>query len=156
MNDVQAETRLLVTDCIRKDSLNPTLLVGFPNNNNNQKEHFVQLDVIIVAHSKKYGTKDFNTAVHVLMNLRDHFNQPGNVFCLPRELNKAKRNLTRMYLNGIDASTVPPISKRLHNYINLATVEATIHIGNTPDVNQTFKNQLRGYVDWLGNLKCEL
>lgn len=81
MNKAEKDTKQLVTSCIRKGNLQASTKVKFPKEisgaTNTDKDHFVQLDVIIHCHAAHYSTLQFRHGVRKLMILRDHYNMPG-------------------------------------------------------------------------------
>lgn len=144
--------KILVTECIRKENLNASELPSFPAQRpGTEKEHFVQLNVVIRSHYDHYASKSFQAGVNALMAMRDHFNRPNNIFCVPPELNKTKRLMTEAYLKG--HSKLPKMPDSLRLYIKEAAPVALKHIANLSEVAQEVRDSLTAYVNWLAQLK---
>lgn len=141
---------LLVTATIRKEKLQPSALPHFPVTiAANENEHFVELDVIIRVHAHVYANNTFRGGVNALMALRNHFNEPGNIFRVPKAVNGAKKNLTMVYL---DKDSLPALSASLRQYITEAAPIALQHIQNCSGVHQGVRDGLTDYVLWLCRL----
>lgn len=142
---------LLRTNCIRKDDLIASGLPSFPPTaNGTEKEHFVQLSVIIREHHAYYQDSSFRDGVEKLMILRDHFNFKRNIFCVQSNVNDEKELVTRRYLRN--HRHLPSITSELWNYIHEAAPRVHKHIDRTKDVHIRVLKKLNAYVDWLESL----
>jgi hypothetical protein len=138
---------LLNTACIRKESY--ASAIGF-NEANLQKEHFIELQVIIAQHAEVYKEFNFSRGVAVLLFLRDEFNNRYNVFQVPKRVNDEKNLLTRHYLQGFGMKAV---SNDLRFYIDKVANSVLTHYfkqgklrGST---NKLMRRKLLRYLKFL-------
>lgn len=158
---IEEDLHVIVTVCIRKQDINATPLEHFPKPrsskpSNIDREHFLQLDVIISKHHIVYAQKNFQTGVRTLLILRQDFNEPENVFCVSKDINHEKKIFTECFLNG--TSLPGPISDELRLYIKEASdvalpyVKKLMRSWDKEDDIQVVLSELKKYVQWLQSL----
>ena len=148
---------LLITDCVKKKRLKASELeIDVDGDGPIEKEHFVQLNVIIASHYKHYGDGKFSDGVRKLMILRDHYNLPDNLYEVPRSINMEKRNITDYYIKRFNRNEIASrldISNELAVYIQSAYrfVAAHIELQGSETVSNV-REDFMEYVNWLESL----
>lgn len=151
---------VLVTACIRKQPLQATKLNHFPlDARNTHREHFIELDVIIRKHHEVFAQRLFNAGVQSLLILREHFNEPRNIFKVSDDINRDKKILTHYFLTN--TPFLEPISNDLRRYIQEASavsLQFVKELRKFYKTSETFNDlrrvlwELRKYIVWLQDL----
>ncbi len=115
-----------------------------------------------------YGDDTFRKGIATYLDLRDHFNNPQNLFAVPHSVNEEKQQITRTYINAIyrNSSSSPkrrakggaekrpfaPTSPLLIVYVREALPIVKAHIASLRTVSEELKEELLEYAEWLGSL----
>ncbi|KAF2070606.1 hypothetical protein CYY_008082 [Polysphondylium violaceum] len=97
-SDSVEDLLLLNTHCIRKTHIPNEQVIDHLGGT--VREHFVELQVIIKVHYNDYKDKTFKDGIQKLLELRNKFNGPGNVFHTTAEINELKKKITEIYLQN--------------------------------------------------------
>ena len=122
-----------------------------------EKEHMVELELLICLHHIAYKDEFFKDAVEPLQKLRNHFNQKDNLFKVPKKqvpqtgksINKEKHNITVYYISK-EQPRLQMISPELKGYLTKAVARAITHAERLDnDIKPAIKERILHYLVWL-------